>query len=1613
MANGRASFHRLHPVVTTILSGVLLFSVMPPRIPPSYAQQPDAVPPAALPPCSPGVIVSASSATVASAAATLKPGPLFADSGYFAEKPVDTPCDPGKQIGPFPVDAGGKLVVRLRGDPPAPNQWSLHNNGTSVNIVYEPLYGNEYGPGQGILSLAIPAEQTEIEGGAEWPGPGRLSAHTGAPGGSGPLTYSCFEQSYTVQADIVEVFPNAPAVPGTTLLNGAQIVTDGNGYAHIGLLAGGVPAGAALVGPNSDLTLSNGSAGVDPAAVAQAGQLIAAGRTCGKAVGMDGSSAAQGGQAAVSTDDDWKQALKNQAMEWYRSGLPEPEGFWENPDKYWDGFDADEWEKLRAAAQSNSDPLVAAVELKLAAEAYHGSSENVRQKARLSAFQNSRGWTEEQIAQRQEQARQEIAVLNGQLNELRGKIEENSQDYEAAKEMGRVLRKIGEAEWEIRDLDNYRLPVLHKDPAAVKWEEKDLYPYKRDLQKQAYEWAEAGMPMPDGYRDDPSRFWADYQYEIMELALEGIREEQDPCEALLRFKFFMEGEQGQWTSRNAGGRAADLGADVLLIWLPPNGYDALKTLLRDALGVTTPVGQAVVFGAKALSAAKNTKATYDRLLKEIAMSAAALRAKRMESEIRITKGYELQEVMDRKRKYEEEISQIQEEVKDLSVGFSLEYARLANELKPLDTWENTIKSWISPWDVDKAVKRMDLRIQMQELRDDFEGRVRQKMDRMLELQTYHAALVDYRLPVLQGGCEALRVKEQPLPPSPWACAGKKTVELVLKKGFVRISEAKAGPIGKFVAETLVVLGEKEPVPVKIEIKPDGTDYSVEKKDDSAVVRVFDGAVTVTASDGLLLTVTAGEQAALPDGVVSSFDLALDSTPHTSSAPQSLAGLVSGLRLRDVPVDSSVPEPYGLHAVTSADGQLAPGWVWQDTDPNYSGIQDAILEMPSPEEVRVTVPNGNEFAGHMSYAPRLLHKVTGDFDLETEMQLECEGRHFAASSFIIFTPGVPLGYLYGNMRPESLPAQYYTVGGGRSLWADRNKLSVVNRPWEEGPDAPDGPVRVKMSRRGDVLKTYWSTNGGETWTLDSRHVLPMPATLWAGWLFRRIAHDGLNDKAAFTTLRDVTLKTAPLDTMPDDDWDVVDFAGRVDAFGTELGMGQDGSNPSYVQAYSPWTIPGDFDLVVRYGAPPVDDQPDQERWVTIGVSANDGKDYAYVGNAVTPDQHRYVCDMSINGGWYRWREAPTTEDTGRLRLARQDGHLTGYYWQDNDWVALSKWNDDFSNPLYLDLRFHWKTPNPSVLQTARFSIERLETPDGVWIGPADEMRPVVTEPPSAAQPGGFFGADATAAPEIVQPTAESAPLVQPTAAFEQPTPALPLPAEPPGIAEFSATPPEVAPGQWVTLSWRTSGGEPHLFRVDASGQPKPESSDVLKADDWMEVPIDGNAGDEVTFALGVLSDAKDEWLATKTVKVKIVPPSPAPPVLPTLPLPADPSPPPPSPASVPQATLGPFTFSSDFDESTAQSVNVGQTFPAGTLKIWVSWAYSGFPAGTPYQYEWYRDGQLFAQGQYQFWQSSGASWTWVTGKDQSSLPPGTYAFVLHLAGQRYDVGQVVVEASSAP
>ena len=153
--------------------------------------------------------------------------------------------------------------------------------------------------------------------------------------------------------------------------------------------------------------------------------------------------------------------------------------------------------------------------------------------------------------------------------------------------------------------------------------------------------------------------------------------------------------------------------------------------------------------------------------------------------------------------------------------------------------------------------------------------------------------------------------------------------------------------------------------------------------------------------------------------------------------------------------------------------------------------------------------------------------------------------------------------------------------------------------------------------------------------------------------------------------------------------------------------------------------------MSYDAPPIERQPGQERYIHIAVTNNDEKNHAYVRNALTPDWQRMDVDMAVNGGWYRYAYQNTQENSGRVRLVRQEGLLSGYVWQDGDWLLLSNWRDGFTDPVYLDFRFRWITPEPSS-QMVRFTIERLETEEGLLFDTV-EVEPLAVEEDALKQP----------------------------------------------------------------------------------------------------------------------------------------------------------------------------------------------------------------------------------------------------------------------------------------
>jgi hypothetical protein len=1119
--------------------------------------------------CGWGQVVVAGRATINRAQPGLEPGGLFSSGGSFAAKPADEPCDPGQELGPFPVSAGGSLVARLTGNPPAPNQWSLGNNGTSMRIVFEPLLGEDnYGPGQEVLAFAIPAEETEAEMGGSWPGPGRLRAYIGAPHGSGPLTGSCFEQSYSAEAEIVEVFEASPAGPGMTLHHGDSIITEET-WGEV-LIAGS----KLWVAPGSEI-------GID---------LLAP-------------------QIREGTYD-------------LATG--------ERPD-YW-----------------------------------------------------------------------------------------NDVDYKVAQKL-QEFQKAG-----------YLLPA------------------NTEL--------------------------VDYDTETLAYAFERISGIQDPCAAALDLKLYLDAQPQGFHKK-----AADLLVDVAAIWLLPNNWDVLDGWGKMAFGQLPGIGY--------VSQAQNALDTWNRVKKEWIPTVSEQKAgwtlagyerykqegwseaqidaqdqslqqqseeslaeiKRLRenfdemvptltaaveaevAEIKAASDARLAKIDQETQVAFEELQQELAGMPDEDPGPKIEGRKSLKQLREEEFWQNwkgRRATEILGREASVAGVMVPFQLQMQGLANEYEREVTRHLTEIARLQTERDALEAFVRPLARGDCPGIKAPKAA--PAPDLCTGQKVIEMGLKKGTVHIIESRFGPAAGTIARTITVNLDKK----VFSIKPDGTEYSVEKQDETAIVRVYAGQVSITAdsSEGwTALTVVAGQQVTLPEGELSAL------------VPEPVRR-VGGLPLSELRLDSDLPEPYGDSELRAADGLLPSDWIWQETSPNLDGPGDATLEVVDAETLRIIVPNENDFWAHRADAPRLLHKASGDFDLEAEMRLQSEGAHFAYSEFVIFAPQTPLGYLQGQMNGDGLGAHYFIAGGGLAQEQNLRKLRVVNRAVADAPDTPDAPVRVRFARRGDQLSTYWSTDGGATWTLSSRQAMPLPETLWVGWLFKRMAYDGLNEEPAVTTLRSIRLTTAPRDSMPEAGWDIVDYEGMVIPLGAELQMTQDGSAQSYVQAYSPWSIAGDFDLIVRFEAPPLELQPEQERYIHVAVTSNDERNHAYVRSATTPDWQRYDADMAINTVWYRFHYEDTQESSGRVRLVRKDGIFSGYVWKEGDWVALADWQEGFSDPVYLDLRYQWKTPTPS-LQTVSFIIERLETEDGILIG-------AVEEPPAASAVD--ESQQATPIPETPTPLPEPTP-----------------------------------------------------------------------------------------------------------------------------------------------------------------------------------------------------------------------------------------------------------------
>lgn len=229
----------------------------------------------------------------------------------------------------------------------------------------------------------------------------------------------------------------------------------------------------------------------------------------------------------------------------------------------------------------------------------------------------------------------------------------------------------------------------------------------------------------------------------------------------------------------------------------------------------------------------------------------------------------------------------------------------------------------------------------------------------------------------------------------------------------------------------------------------------------------------------------------------------------------------------------------------------------------------------------------------------------------------------------------------------------------------------------------------------------------------------------------------------------------LDGRGDPAVSVIDAAALTLAVADEAPAADDEAPPVEQLARAQWErrLAGDFDVVMRVEPANWERQPGETRVFALAAVTDDGDDMAYVAfkEQAQKDAVRltYTSDMKINGGWYRWREAPTTDQHPTyLRLARVDGRVTASYWSDCRWQSFEPQKDDYPWPVFIRAELS-TTPGAERSAAARATFSLAYVAEG----------PVVRDLP-AWEPTGC-GLPAPAPAETAPAT--SAPAPKPTVA----------------------------------------------------------------------------------------------------------------------------------------------------------------------------------------------------------------------------------------------------------
>ncbi|MEI8132588.1 MAG: FecR family protein, partial [Leptolinea sp.] len=534
----------------------------------------------------------------------------------------------------------------------------------------------------------------------------------------------------------------------------------------------------------------------------------------------------------------------------------------------------------------------------------------------------------------------------------------------------------------------------------------------------------------------------------------------------------------------------------------------------------------------------------------------------------------------------------------------------------------------------------------------------------------------------------------------------------LEKGRIHFTSPPQG--GKPI---VVIWGDKT-------ITRKGTDFIVFDDGSSKGVSVIDGSVTVTSVDGTQTEVGKGKEMDLVTGSLKDY-----------TNPDNSKTRFHNLRLGDLFIGDSVPEPEGSVTGPTTANPTDNGWVWQD--PGY----DSALEV-SGGQVTMTVPYNKKRGGYGDNASVLIHKVSGDFDLQTQALLIYpinNSSNPVALDFIIYAPDSFLGInSKQESRGDSLFAHTRLVGAGWTRSWGKSMLKILAQRFSiGGQEVPDAPVLLRLTRRGDIFRTYWSIDSGSTWNLSAREQFDAPETLYTGWTS---VYDGdapgTTPKTSTTTLENISLTSAALNSLPQPDWDIVSAVGKSSVSGNSATLELDGTKTGETWAYRGEILTGDFEVIASFSAKPWTHQPGDSRSLNLLVDTVDNLKGVYVGafknDGYLPYMFQTQPFTNVGLDYQNQVRVAASGTSGKLRLVRKDGVITAFYEsEDGQWVRIDKgYPVPLSEPVFSGLQINntLYAKNPTAFMVD-FTFEKISGQAAGSTTTSEDGKPAVPEAPA--------------------------------------------------------------------------------------------------------------------------------------------------------------------------------------------------------------------------------------------------------------------------------------------